>query len=205
MGRHLTSCAARRAAIDEANQSPGAPEQLYHVQVQDAWGGDYWLHLEMKGSAELDDLDYYLRAIWLECCGHMSHFSTGGWGGRKVGKSRLAREALQVGQELTHLYDYGTTSETLIRVKSVRVGQPLTRHAIVLLARNAPLQMDCMECESPATWLCMECVIEEEKVGLLCDQHAESHPHDDYGAPVPVVNSPRLGLCGYCGPAEPPY
>jgi len=53
---------------------------LYHLQVQDDWGGDFWLHLEMPGKATLEDLDYYLRAIWLECCGHLSQFSLKRWG-----------------------------------------------------------------------------------------------------------------------------
>ena len=205
MSSHLQTCSARQAAIAEANQGSGQIQELYHLQVQDAWSGDYWLHLEMNGLANLDRLDHYLRAIWLECCGHMSHFSIGGWGGRKVAKSALATKAFEVGLELTHLYDYGTTSETLVRVQSVREGKPLTRHAIVLMARNAPLQILCTECSEPATWLCMECVIEHDEPGTLCDQHAETHPHEDYGELVPIVNSPRLGMCGYCGPADPPY
>jgi hypothetical protein len=39
----------------------------------------------------------------------------------------------------------------------------------------------------------------------LCDEHAEDHPHDNYGEPIPLCNSPRMGQCGYDGPAEPPY
>jgi len=35
----------------------------------------------MRGSATLAKLDDYLRAIWLECCGHLSKFTIGGWGG----------------------------------------------------------------------------------------------------------------------------
>jgi len=33
----------------------------------------------------------------------------------------------------------------------------------------------------------------------------EAHPHEEYGEPIEIVNSPRLGLCGYTGPADPPY
>ena len=29
--------------------------------------------------------------------------------------------------------------------------------------------------------------------------------HDEYGDPMPLVNSPRTGMCAYDGPAEPPY
>ena len=53
------------------DKQPGRNQTLYHLQVQDAWDGNYWLHLEMRGSATLEDLDFYLREIWLECCGHL--------------------------------------------------------------------------------------------------------------------------------------
>jgi hypothetical protein len=45
---------------------------------------------------------------------------------------------------------------------------------------------------------------EENQTGFLCDEHVEGYPHDNYGEPMPLVNSPRLGMCGYTGPAEPP-
>jgi hypothetical protein len=44
-----------------------------------------------------------------------------------------------------------------------------------------------------------------ETSGLLCDVHAEIHPHDECAEPVFLVNSPRMGMCGYTGPDEPPY
>lgn len=60
-------------------------------------------------------------------------------------------------------------------------------------------------CGQPATRFCMECVIEHNTAGDLCEQHAQEHPHEDYGEPLALVNSPRLGMCGYVGPADPPY
>ena len=42
------------------------------------YGEGYWLHLETQGSATLEDLDHYLRVIWLECCGHLSSFAMQG-------------------------------------------------------------------------------------------------------------------------------
>jgi hypothetical protein len=51
----------------------------------------------------------------------------------------------------------------------------------------------------------LECVYEMDEQGTLCDEHARNHPHDNYGEPMPLVNSPRVGMCGYDGPAEPPY
>jgi hypothetical protein len=48
-------------------------------------------------------------------------------------------------------------------------------------------------------------VYELDQQGTLCDDHAQEHPHEEYGEPVPLVNSPRVGMCGYVGPAEAPY
>jgi hypothetical protein len=205
MLRHLTVCAERQAAIAETSRQRRRVESLHHLRVQDAYGGQYWLDLEMNGSATLKDLDDYLRAIWLECCGHLSRFSIGGWRGEEIPMKTRIDRVFAPGVELTHIYDFGTSSETLIKAVAMRSGKPTASHPIALMTRNLPPEFKCMRCDQPATRLCFECQIEYDKSGLLCDQHAAEHPHDDYGEPVPVVNSPRLGMCGYDGPAEPPY
>jgi hypothetical protein len=205
MSKHLAACAERQAVIVKADRARRPAEKLVHLQVRDAFGGPYWLNLEMNGSATLKDLDYYLRAIWLECCGHMSQFSIGGWGGDEIPMRTRIDRVFTPDVELTHIYDFGTESVTLIKAGAVREGQPTTKHPIALMARNAPPDYKCMECDQPATQLCVECQIEEDRSGLLCDEHAEEHPHDNYGEPMLIVNSPRMGLCGYDGPAEPPY
>ena len=203
--RHLSTCPQRQEAIDAANQKPGKEQVLYHLLVRDAYLPDFWLHLEMNGSATLADLDHYLRAIWLECCGHLSQFSFGGWSGSEISKRTRTERVFEPEVELTHIYDFGTSSETLVKVVGVREGKPLTRHPIVLMARNNRPEAYCMECKQPASWLCIECLYESDEPGTLCDEHVEGHPHEDYGEPMPLVNSPRVGMCGYCGPAEPPY
>jgi hypothetical protein len=205
MSRHLPTCAQRQKVIAEAEQKPGEKQRLYHLRVQDAWAGEFWLNLEMNGEATLNDLDHYLRAIWLECCGHLSDFFIGPAWGTKIGKNTRADRVFGSGVELTHVYDFGTSSETVIKVVSVREGHPITKHPIALMARNEAPEEKCIECGQPATWLCIECLYEEESPGTLCDQHAKEHPHQDYGEPMPLVNSPRVGMCGYDGPAEPPY
>jgi hypothetical protein len=205
MLKHLSTCSQRQTVIAASEQQAGAKQPLYQLRAQDAWRGDYWLDLEMRGSATLKDLDYYLRAIWLECCGHLSQFSIGGWRGREIAKKTPAAQIFEPGVELTHIYDFGTSSETLIKVVAVRDGKPTTSHPLALMARNLPPEAKCMACERPASWLCIECMYEENAPGLLCDEHAQDHPHDNYGEPMPLVNSPRVGMCGYTGPAEPPY
>ncbi len=205
LARHLPACSKRQEAMEKAQQKPGQEQKLYHLQVQDAWWGDYWLHLEMRGSAKLADLDYYLRAIWLECCGHLSRFSVGGWQGTEIPKRRQIQQVFRPGVELTHIYDFGTSSKTLIKMVRGRTGKPLTSHPLMLLARNDPPEVVCMECGQPASWLCMECMYEFNEPGTLCDAHAQEHPHDNYGELRSLVNSPRVGMCGYDGPSEPPY
>ena len=205
LSRHLAACPRRAEVVKAADQTAGHGELLYHLVVQDAWNSDFWLHLEMRGSARLDDLDRYLRAIWLECCGHLSMFSIGGWGGDEIAMRKRAEKVFEPGLELTHIYDYGTSSYTLVREVSVRRGRPIRSHPIYLMARNALPEASCIECGEPAAWLCHECMIEDGTAGTLCEEHARVHPHDDYGEPVPLVNSPRLGMCGYTGPADPPY
>lgn len=107
--------------------------------------------------------------------------------------------------ELTHIYDFGTESRTLIRMMDVREGPPTTEHPIELMARNNKPEAVCMECDREAAWLCIECMYDEDASGTLCDEHVDEHPHDAYGAPMPILNSPCTGMCGYTGPAEPPY
>ncbi|OQY44538.1 MAG: hypothetical protein B6242_12480 [Anaerolineaceae bacterium 4572_78] len=205
LARHLSSCAKRKEHASIADQKPGETQKLYHLQIQDAWNADFWLHLEVNGSATLEDIDYYLRAIWLECCDHLSQFSIGGWKGTEISKDTRVEKVLDVGTELTHIYDFGTSSETLIKAVKIRTGKPLTSHPIYLMARNNRPYVGCMECEKPASWLCLECLYDLDEQGTLCNEHAESHEHDAYGEPIELVNSPRVGMCGYTGPAEPPY
>ena len=54
LSRHLGACPQRKEAIAVADQKRGMRETLYHLVVQDAWAGGYWLHLEINGSAILD-------------------------------------------------------------------------------------------------------------------------------------------------------
>ena len=218
LGRHLRSCAERRKATEQADGTAGPNERLHHLQVRDSYGLGYWLHLEMNGSATLFDLDYYLRRIWLECCGHMSAFDI-----RRVryvespeesfgfydceSLDAEANEVFEPGLAFTHEYDFGTTTELSLRVADQRSGKPTTDHDVALMARNDPLRVPCEICGEPARAICLQCCYQSYKAwaGHVCDDHVAAHAeHDDYGK-MPIFNSPRSGVCGYDGPAEPPY
>lgn len=203
MSKHLKACVerARKYSAIESNSSDKI--NLFHLLVQDAYGVDFWLHLEMNGDAKLKELDKYLRAIWLECCDHLSQFSYDRWKG-KIAKSSIADDVFEPGIEIYQIYDFGDSSETKIKVIGDREGAALTKHPIFLMARNDPPEYSCNECGKKAKWLCLECMYNNED-DTFCDEHIESHPHDEYGEPIEIVNSPRLGMCGYDGPAKPPY
>lgn len=118
---------------------------------------------------------------------------------------RRADQVFRPNVEFIHVYDFGTSSRTLVKAVNMRTGQALTPHPIALMTRNLPLEATCIECGQPAGWLCIQCLYEDDVVGALCDTHVDDHPHDDYGGPLPLLNSPRTGMCGYTGPDEPPY
>jgi hypothetical protein len=56
------------------------------IKVEGAYQKEYWLFLDIALNATLEDLDAFLRQIWLECCGHMSGFypTTDNWGRGKI-------------------------------------------------------------------------------------------------------------------------
>jgi hypothetical protein len=202
--KHLQSCPARKERREQAALQ-GQPENLYHLRVEDAYDKRFWLHLEVRGSTRLKQIDAYLRDIWLECCGHLSAFRPSLYGGEEFNMRRKVDSLFEPGQTITHIYDFGTSSVTTLTSLAKSTGVALNTHPLSLMARNLMPEAICMECDQPATHFCMACLYEDEGEGLLCDEHLADHPHTDEDSPVALANSPRLGMCGYGGPAEPPY
>lgn len=201
LNRHLKSCRARAAANAAAK---GKIERLYQLRVEDAYSGAFWLDLELRSNAMLDDLDHYLRAIWLDCCGHMSEFSDRPWG-NQFNMSATAGTTFELYDKVAYQYDFGSTTELVIKRVAIREAVPLSKRPIYLLARNEQPPAPCQVCGEAAGHLCMECVYEDDKTGMLCDKHVADHPHEDYGEPHLLVNSPRVGMCGPIDSAEAPY
>lgn len=202
---HLDTCPVRLAQIATADESEQKLDTLYHLRAYSAQNRGFWLELEVPSHSDFNDLDRYLRAIWLECCGHRSAFYQGGWQGLEIRKIKQMHKIFREGIELMHYYDFSVSSETRIVYIGERQGKRLSQRPVLLMARNILPELACMQCNAPATYVCMECVYEHEAHGALCDSHAETHPHDKYGEPLLRVNSPRVGMCNYEGKAEPPY
>ncbi len=80
MTQHLKYCKQRVTEIaTELESTPALKKtRLFHILVEGRYNPQYWMHLELSASDTLADLDDFLRAIWLECCGHLSEFTIGG-------------------------------------------------------------------------------------------------------------------------------
>ena len=60
--------------IKQADAGSENKERIFHILVEGKYLPMYWMHLEMPAKATLEDLDNFLRAIWVECCDHLSEF-----------------------------------------------------------------------------------------------------------------------------------
>jgi len=204
MGRHLSACKARKDSNALELKKGRKSYEIYHIKLTEyKW---YWLHIEIPASATLDDLDDFLRGIWLECCGHMSGFTIHGvkydderlsdefsdWDMPSQSMKKRLYSVLNVKDNFSYEYDFGSTTYLEGQVLAVREGY-LGKNKIRILARNNPYIFGCDHCGKPAASTCVECE------DFVCDQCLESHACGE-DMMLDVVNSPRMGVCGYGGP-----
>jgi hypothetical protein len=192
MKKHLQSCMGKSQIEEKSLEKAKTPPIFYHVLVEGHDLPEYWMHLKVSGNASFRVLDSFFRRTWLECCGHMSAFSIGR---DEVSMSRRFQDILYPGMKLIHEYDFGSTTELLLTVIS-EFEAGMGKKKVEILARNDPMQIKCSHCENLATRICTECMYGEG--GWLCDDCAEDHECGE-DMLLPVVNSPRTGVCGYVG------
>jgi len=118
----------------------------------------------------------------------------------EIPMSRKARDVFHQDFKLEYEYDFGSTTQLVINVLAeypFKADKP-----IILLSRNEPLEIFCESCgKQPATQICTAHGWNEES--MFCEKCAKKHAKicsdfEDYAA-LPVVNSPRMGVCGYAG------
>jgi hypothetical protein len=188
MWRHLNGCLP-------GHESGTAPySSLIQLRVES--DGPWWLDIEASADATLAHLDGFLRAAWLDCCGHMSAFYPER--SRDEYKPGAKLGAIFAGPEskVRYEYDFGSTTQLRLRATGSRSGST-GKSRVRLLARNEPPGWTCGQCEQPATMLCPFTYDED---CFVCDTHSGTHACDDSECHLPVVNSPRMGVCGYTGP-----
>jgi hypothetical protein len=202
IGRHLTACQVKKQRDREAMKGKKTVP-IYHLKL---WGyKPYWLHIEMQATAKLTDLDRFLRQIWLECCGHLSQFTINGvrytaagddgdwWDTESQPLNVQLKKVLYVKETFEYEYDFGSTTLLAGQVYAQREG--FLKDKVRILARNNPPKFECATCAGEATRLCIECD------RLYCDSCLAGHGHDEEMT-LPVVNSPRMGICGYEGEGD---
>lgn len=193
MAKHLQGCIERKEQIEEDNTDG----KIFLIKAECK---PYWVYFEANSDSKLKDIDSFLRDLWLECCGHLSLFTIGentyasdpepgdGDKSMKIGLGKV----LYVGTVFMHEYDFGTTTTLGLKVIGERNGKI---EDIDIVARNNPPDIKC-ECGNPAKEICTECV--EEGKGFLCENCAKEHECGEEML-LPVINSPRTGMCGYTG------
>lgn len=228
MTTHLKACVKRAAATALAQTRK--PARCFHLVVEATYAPEYWLHLEVPAHSTFAELDHVLRDIWLECCDHMSAFhfprkpflpmptaadlnemfiellelSQRNFEQQIEEERRLM--ILQVGKRLArgvkfeYEYDFGSPTHLSLRVVDDRPSS-LPKAQIRLLARNDPPEIRCVKCQKPASQICSGCCWEGH--GALCNTCARRHECGEEML-VPLVNSPRIGVCGYVGPSIEP-
>jgi hypothetical protein len=190
MVKHIASHLARMEKDTKFEKN----KTFCHVEVN---AGEMFLHLLVNGESELEDIDYFLRCIWLECCGHLSGFTY-----KNVAQpmDSLVKDIFMPKIKLKHDYDYGTTTTvTLIARKHYNLK---LKEDIILLSRNEPLKFLCSICNiKPASSICSVCLWDGN--AFFCKECSKKHKStcEDFAdyAKMKVVNSPRMGECGYEG------
>jgi len=215
MTNHLKSCEQRKKTPMEPSyggKSKLGNKRVFHIIVEGSYQPEYWMHLDVPADVKLEELDDFLREIWFECCGHLSAFTigniryereTGGvnakwtmiFGRRMPTKSMKirTRTVLRSGLKFHYEYDFGTPTHLTLMVLSERE-ESIKDKSIQILARNEPPPIICEICGEPATKVCSQCI--HEGKGWLCDKCAQEHECGE-AMLLPVVNSPRVGMCGY--------
>ncbi len=190
IGKHIRSCIKKKF---EGVSHKDVTYYLLHIHPD--FTKHYFLYLLCVQNTKLEELDNFLRAIWLECCGHLSAFFHGRF--NELPKDYTMSQLSDISKDVVYHYDFGSTTELRIKIIGEYKGPLGLKEKIVILARNAQPVVPCDECgERPAVEICTECQWDDR--GWLCEQCVEKHPCDR-DLFLPVCNSPRTGVCGYEG------
>jgi hypothetical protein len=193
MAKHSKRCVEKSAAPLSASDA-SAKGNIFLLEITS--GKDFWLFIEINDSSTLEDIDLFLRDTWLECCGHMSQFTLSGEDyPSNGGMAKKLRALFRVGTVFDYEYDFGTTTELHGKVISVRQGK--LKETVRLVARNyLPDDLLCTTCQKKPDVICSVCY------EFYCKKCKKKHGIQCEGEDMllPVVNSPRMGVCGYTGP-----
>jgi len=173
----------------------GSMLPLALLRVEGAYAPDFWLDVAAPSNSHLADLDDLLRKVWLECCGHMSEFYVGRYNAIGM-EAKISHVFGSASTRIGYIYDWGSSTELTIRSAGFTEGTTKTTKRPIVAARNEPPLLPCDICSLPASSLCSDC--QDTGEGFFCPSHESGHSCGEERL-LPVVNSPRMGVCGYTG------
>lgn len=201
--RHVKGCKVRKEKIKEAMASSKKTKSQYVLSIVPQYGlKEYCLYIAIDIDSTLENLDSFLRDIWLECCGHLSSFIIGDvnydssvevdseFFSQDETMDFKLKQVISVGDKFRYDYDFGSTTTLKLEV----IDEYLTgeKHSeIEILARNEEIHNFCANCNKQAEYFDYE----EEK--FFCEDCIDQNI-DRVDAPE-YTNSPRDGVCGYEG------
>lgn len=206
MSRHLSACEERQKKL--MKKTIGRKRGYFELAICSKYDKNYWLFIEVKETATLKDIDDFLRDIWVECCGHLSEFDIDGvsyqsdlgggifWYELTESMDCKLKSVLTAGMTFSYEYDFGSTTELILKVTNYRMGID-RKEKLIILSRNNPMEFLCSKCgKKPAVYLHTDFYF--ENVTFLCEDCVKTDESDE-NMLFEVCNSPRMGVCGYCG------
>lgn len=207
--KHIRECIAPKYGLERVSDSV-TESGVYHIKVCGKYDKRYFLYLLVDKCVLLSELDRYLRDIWLECCGHLSCFEINELRYEDEPDADYYNDAesmdteigdvLDRGMTFSYEYDFGST--TTLELKVVDIYKPKNwEKGIRLVSRNSAVEFQCECCDNVAVisyfdpcegdrgMVCGECM---DKMKVQNEELIFDEP----------VNSPRIGICGYEGPAD---
>ena len=108
---------------------------------------------------------------------------------------------LKASQKFSYEYDFGSSTDLTLKVLSEREGvvqyEDEDEDTIEILARNIEPVMLCKVCGKPAKYVIGGYFDVEENA--FCSKKCVKKSGEDAEMLLPVVNSPRVGVCAYTG------
>lgn len=182
----------------------------------------YWIYVSAPSNLSLRDLDIYLRAFWLQCCSHMSCFT--GNDGKEYfphlfsnitfpnfeNHFLMSNYSIEdfFGNNTTSYYSFDFGDTTKLQITVIEQINNAPKQRFILLIQNEQPNYYCDLCsEQLIITYCDNC---EKSFCEKCNQeyHGKAEANkmncDPQTSCLPIINSPRVGKCGYRGPVIDP-
>jgi len=145
--RHLKTCI--EDLIQKNAQKNKPKRDVYLLQIEATYCPKYYMYILIDQKATLKLLDDFIRGIWVECCGHLSEFHidyysyicdyeehSHAYGGDfNYGMNFSLDQVLDVGEQFSYEYDFGSTTDLRLSIKAA-YSNIVLEDAVTIVARN---------------------------------------------------------------------